>query len=104
MVVLSTGVQGCVYAASAAAAAVRTYISDSGSGSDLSRMAGYAMNDKGEHRKVLFFHLCPLRSLPASGQNLSFFKQKVWITSNKFRVFVWNHSGYEFLWPLKEKW
>ena len=59
MVVLSTGVQGCVYAASAAAAAVRTYISDSGSGSDLSRMAGYAMNDKGEHRKVLFFHLCP---------------------------------------------
>ena len=73
-----TGVQGCVYAASAAAAAVRTYISDSGSGSDLSRRTGYAMNDKGEHRKVLFFPSMPPLITPAKErrQNLSFLNKK----------------------------
>ena len=55
---VAAAVQVCVYSAAAAAAAAQTRISVRGCGSDLSRRPGYAMNHKGEHRNVLFSHLC----------------------------------------------
>ena len=55
----AAAVQVFVHAVAAVAAGARTYIPGNGCGYDLSRRAGYAMNHKGEHRCVLFFHLFP---------------------------------------------
>ena len=101
----AAAVQVFVYAVAAVAAGARTYIPGNGCGYDLSRRAGYAMNHKGEHRCVVFPSIPPwLPPAKKRHQNLRFFKQKVWVTSTKFLLFVWNHPAYELLWPFKEKW